>query len=119
MKHNFVLILKIVFQIPNSYLTMQKPFPTIMTVPTNITETPMGHTEQESLLKFKGKKHLVSLELIQHVFKTIVGLFGDDEVEALSHWIHYREQCNFGDMYDTFATAQSMSTSVKNTIGMV
>ena len=50
-------------------------------------ETHMGHTEQESLFEWKGKKHLTSLELIQH---------------ALSHWIHYREHYIFDDMYDTF-----------------
>ena len=58
-----------------------------MTVPTNIPETLMGQTEQESLLKYKGKKHLISLELIQHVFKTVVGLFDDEhdeQVESLS-----------------------------------
>ena len=69
-----------------------------MTVPTNIPETPMGHTEQESLLKSKGKKHLIPLELMQHVFKTVMGLFDDEQVESLSHWIHYRRH----DMYDTF-----------------
>ena len=53
-----------------------------MTVPTNIPETPMGHTEQESLLKSKGKKHLISLELIQHVFKTVMGLFDDKQVNC-------------------------------------
>ena len=73
-----------------------------MTVPTNITEPPMRHTEQESLLKSKGKKHIISLELIQHVFKTVMGLFDDKQVEDLSHWIHYRGSYNFDDMYDTF-----------------
>ena len=73
-----------------------------MTVPTNIPETPMRHTKQESLLESKGKKHLISLDLIQHVFKTVMGLFDDKHVEDLSHWIHYRGYYNFDDMYDTF-----------------
>ena len=73
-----------------------------MTVPTNITETPMGHTEQESLLKSKGKKHLISLELIQHVFKTVMGFFDYKQVEDLSYWIHFRGYYNFDDVYDTF-----------------
>ena len=59
-----------------------------MTVPTNIPETPMGHTKQESLLESKRKKHLISLELIQHIFKTVMGLFDHEQVEALYHWIH-------------------------------
>ena len=52
-----------------------------MTVPTNITEPPMGHTKQESHLKSKEKKPLISLDLIQHVFKTVMGLFDDKQVE--------------------------------------
>ena len=56
-----------------------------MTVPTNIPETPMGHTEQESLLKYKGKKHLIS----PGSHPTCLQDFGDEQVESLSHWIHY------------------------------
>ena len=73
-----------------------------MTVPANIPETPMGHTKQESLLESKGKDNLISLEHIQHVFKTVMGLCADKQVESLSHWIHYRGYYNFDDMYDTF-----------------
>ena len=87
-----------------------------MTVPTNITELPMGHTKQESLLKCKGKKHLISLELIQNVFKTVMGLFDDRQVQDLSHWIHY---WGYYTCMTHFAITQRMSTSVKNTNGMV
>ena len=73
-----------------------------MTVPTNIPETSMGHTKQESLLESKGKQHLISLELIQHVFKTVTGLFDDEHVESLSHWRHYESYFNFDDLYDIF-----------------
>ena len=73
-----------------------------MTVPTNVLETPMGHTKQESLLESKGRKHRISLKIIQHVFKTDMGLFDDKQVEDLSHWIHNRGHFNFDDMYDTF-----------------
>ena len=66
------------FQIPNSYLNI-KPFSLIMTLPTNITEPPMGHTKKESLLESKEKKHHISLELIKHVFKTVMGLFDDNK----------------------------------------
>ena len=62
----------------------------------------MGHTKQQSLLESKRKKHLISLEFIQHVFKTVMGLFDDEQEEDLSHWIHYRGHYNFDDMYDTF-----------------
>ena len=58
-----------------------------MTVPTNITEPPMGHTEQESHLKSKGKKPFISMDLIQYVFQTVMGLFNDEQLEKLSHWI--------------------------------
>ena len=42
------------------------------------------------------------MDLIQHVFKIVMGLFDDKQVEKLSHWIHYRGHYNFDDMYDTF-----------------
>ena len=31
-----------------------------------------------------------------------MGLFDDEQVEVLSHWVHYRRYYNFDDMYDTF-----------------
>ena len=31
-----------------------------------------------------------------------MGLFDDEQVELLFHWIHYRGYYNFDDMYDTF-----------------
>ena len=91
-----------------------------MIVPTNITEPPMRHTKQESLLESKGKKHLISLELIKHVFKTVMGLFDDKQVEDLSHWIHYREYYNFLMACMThFTITQRVSTDVKNINGRV
>ena len=90
-----------------------------MTVPTNIPETPMGHTEQESLLKSKGKKHLIPLELIQHVFKAVMGLIDDEQEQSLSHWIHYRRYYKLMTCMTHFAITQSVSTSVRNTNGMV
>ena len=31
-----------------------------------------------------------------------MGLFDDEQVETLSHWIHYRRYYNLDDMYDAF-----------------
>ena len=73
-----------------------------MTVPTNITEPPMGHTKQELHLESKGNEPLISVDLIQHVFQTVMGLFDDKQVEKLSDWIQYRGYHNFDDIYDAF-----------------
>ena len=59
------------------------------------------------------------MDLIQHVFKTVMGLFDDKQVEKLSHWIQYRGYYNFDDIMTHFAITQRMSTSLKTTNGMV
>ena len=71
-----------------------------MTVPTNIPETPMVHTKHESLHGSKGKKHAIPMDLIQHVFKTVLGMWNNDHIESLSHWVHYGGYFSFNDMYD-------------------
>ena len=83
-------------------LKYKKPFSLVMTVPTNITEPPMGHTEQESHLESKGEEHFIPMHLIQHVFQTVMGLFNDGQFEKLSHWIQFRGYGTFDDMYDDF-----------------
>ena len=73
-----------------------------MTVPTNIPETPMVHTEHKSLCGSKGKKHAIPMELTQHVFETVFSMWDDDQIESISHWVHYRGYLSFDDMYDQF-----------------
>ena len=90
-----------------------------MTVPTNITEPPMGHTEQESHPKSKGKEPLISMDFIQHVFQTVLGLFDDKQVEKLSHWIQYSDITILMTCMMHFAMTQRSSTSLKTSNGMV
>ena len=49
-----------------------------MSVPTNISEPPMAHTEQNSLHRSKGKEYTIPMDLYHHVFDTVLGIFGDD-----------------------------------------
>ena len=90
-----------------------------MTVPTNITEPPMGHTEQESHLKSRGKKLFISMDLIHHVFQTFMGLFNDDQLEKLSHWIQYKGYESLTTCMMIFTITQRMSKSLKILNGMV
>ena len=71
-----------------------------MTVPTNIPETPMVHTEHKSFHGYKGTKHSIPMEVIQHVLKTVLGIKDDDEKESFSHWVCYRGYHSFDDISD-------------------
>ena len=62
----------------------------------------MGPTEQESHLESKGKKVFIPVDLIQHIFQTVMGLFNDEQLENLYHWIQFRGYETFDDMYDGF-----------------
>ena len=54
-----------------------------MTVLTNISEPPMSHTKQNSFHGSKGKEHHIPMELYQHVFDTVLGIFQDDQLETI------------------------------------
>ena len=56
-----------------------------MTVPANIPDTPMVHTKHESLLRSKGMKPPIPMEILQHVLKTVLGIMDDDQIESFSH----------------------------------
>ena len=73
-----------------------------MTVPTNISEPPMDHTEQKSLHGSKGKKYPIPMELHHHVFDTAVGIFEDDQLESIYNWISYRGFLNFNDLHKQY-----------------
>ena len=51
-----------------------------MTVPTNIPETPMVHTEHKSLQGSKGTNIPISMEIHQHVLKTDMGIMDDEQI---------------------------------------
>ena len=101
-KHNFCFELQNCFSNTKFLLKYVKPFSLVMIVPTNITESPMGHAEQESHLKSKEEEHFIPMHLIQHDFQTVMGLCIDGQLEKLSHWIQFREYGTFDDMYDDF-----------------
>ena len=42
------------------------------------------------------------MELLQYVFKTVLGMWNDDQIESFSHWVHYRGYFSFDDMYHHF-----------------
>ena len=70
------------FQILFQYVNLS---PLIMTVPTNIPETPMVHTEHESLHGSKGTNISILMEILQHVLKTVMGIMDDDQIACFSH----------------------------------
>ena len=66
-----------------------------MTVPTNIPETPIVHTNHKSLQEYKGTNLSIPMEVVQHVLKTVMGIIDDEEVESFSHWMSYKGLYNF------------------------
>ena len=53
-----------------------------MTVPTNIPEIPMVHTEHKSLHGSKGTNTSIPMEILQHVLKTVMGIMDDDQIDS-------------------------------------
>ena len=54
-----------------------------MSTPTNISETPMGETEQDSYFKSKEKFQ----QQLQDMFETTMRLNGPDQVDQLCPWM--------------------------------
>ena len=73
-----------------------------MPVPTNIPETPMVHTEHESLHGSKGTNTSIPMEIIQHVLMTVMGIVDDDQIESFSYWVSYKGFYSFTDICDHF-----------------
>ena len=57
-----------------------------MSTPTNIPETPMGETEQDSFSKSKEKFQ----QQLQDIFQTILKLTGPDHFDQLCQWMEYK-----------------------------
>ena len=68
-----------------------------MSTPTNIPETPMGGTEQDSYPKSKEKFHLQ----LQDIFQTIMRLTGSDQFDQLCQWMEYNQYLTIDDLYDS------------------
>ena len=67
-----------------------------MSTPTNIPETPIGETEQESYPKSKEKFH----QQLQDIFQTILRLTDPDQFDQLCQWMEYKQYRTIDDFYD-------------------
>ena len=68
-----------------------------MSTPTNIPETPMGETEQDSFLESKEKFQ----QQLQDIFQTILRLTGPDQFDQLCQWMEYKQYPTIDDFYDS------------------
>ena len=68
-----------------------------MSTPTNILETPMGETEQESFSKSKEKFQ----QQLQDIFQTILKVTGPDHFDQLCQWIEYKQYLTIDEFYES------------------
>ena len=68
-----------------------------MRTPTNIPETPMGETDQDSYLESKEKFQ----QQLQDIFQTILNLTGPDQFDQLCQWMEYNQYLTIEDFYDS------------------
>ena len=68
-----------------------------MSTPTNIPETPMGETEQDSFFGSKEKFHLQ----LQDIFQTILRLTGPEHFDQLCQWMEYKQYYTIDDFYES------------------
>ena len=66
--------------------------------PTNIPETPMGGTEQDSYFKSKEKFQ----QQLQHIFQTTLKLISPDSFDQLCQWMEYNQYLTIDDFYDDY-----------------
>ena len=67
-----------------------------MSTPTNIPETPMGETEQDSLFGSKEKFQ----QQPQDIFLTILRLTGLDHFDQLCQWMEYKQHYTIDDFHE-------------------
>ena len=68
-----------------------------MRTPTNIPETPMSETEQDSFFKSKEKFQ----QQLQDIFPTILKLTRPDQFDQLCQWMEYNHYLTIDDFYDS------------------
>ena len=68
-----------------------------MRTPTNIPETPMSDTEQDSFFESKEKFQ----QQLQDLFQTILRLTGPDHFDQLFQWMEYKQYCIIDDFYES------------------
>ena len=66
-----------------------------MSTPTNIPETPMGGTKQDSYFKSKEKFQ----QQLQHIFQTTLRLIRPDSFDQLCQWMEYNQYLTIDDFY--------------------
>ena len=67
-----------------------------MSTPTNIPETPMGETKQDSFFGSKEKFH----EQLQYIFQTILRLTGPEHFDQLCQLMEYKQHYTIDDFYE-------------------
>ena len=67
-----------------------------MSTPTNIPETPMGGTKQDSYFKSKEKFQ----QQLQHIFQTTLRLISPDQFDQLCQWMEYNQYLTIDEFYD-------------------
>ena len=68
-----------------------------MSTPSNIPETPMGETEQDSFFESKEKFQ----QQLQDIFQTILRLTGPDQFDQLCQWMKYNQYRTIDNFYDS------------------
>ena len=68
-----------------------------MSIPTNIPETPLGETEQDSCSKSKEKFQ----QQLQDIFQTILKLTGPDHFDQLCQWMEYKQYLTIDEFYES------------------
>ena len=68
-----------------------------MSTPTNIPETPMGGTDQDSYLESKEKFQ----QQLQDIFQTILKLTGPDHFDQLCQWMKYNQYLTIDDFFES------------------
>ena len=67
-----------------------------MSTPTNIPETPIGETEQDSYFESKEKFQ----QQLQDIFQTTLRLTMPDQFDQLCQWMEYNQYLTIEDFYD-------------------
>ena len=68
-----------------------------MSTPTNIPETPMGETEQDSYFKSKEKFQ----QQLQYIFQTTLKLTRPDQFDQLCQWMKYNQYLTIDDFFES------------------
>ena len=66
-----------------------------MTVPTSIPETPMAHSDYESIQESKNSNGPRSMEILQHVLQTVLNIKDEEDNNSFSKWMKNRGYDNF------------------------